>query len=44
MYVYGACLFLCLLYMCVCSDCVGVCVNVCCVAAVVNDNVLALVC
>ena len=26
--VYGACLLLCL-----CSDCVGVCGNVCCVAA-----------
>ena len=31
MYVYGACLFLCL-----CSDCVGVSGNVCCVAAVVK--------
>ena len=31
MYVYGACLF----YVC-CSDCVGVCGNVCCVAAVVK--------
>ena len=30
MYVYGACLF----YVC-CSDFVGVCGNVCCVAAVV---------
>ena len=29
MYVYGACLF----YVS-CSDCVGVCVNVCCVATV----------
>ena len=29
MYVYGACLF----YV-YCSDCVGVCGNVCCVAAV----------
>ena len=28
MYVYGTCLF----YVC-CSDCVGVCVDVCCVAA-----------
>ena len=37
MYVYGACL----LYVC-CSDCVGVCGNVCCVAAVVKDSVLAL--
>ena len=32
--VYGACLF----YVC-CSDCVGVCGNVCCVAAIVEDNV-----
>ena len=32
MYVYGACLFLC------CSDCVGVCGNVGCVAAVVEDS------
>ena len=31
MYVYGACLF----YVC-CSDCVGVCGNVCCVVAVVK--------
>ena len=31
MYVYGACLF----YAC-CSDCVGVCGNVCCVATVVE--------
>ena len=34
MYVYGAGLFLCL-----CSDCVGVCGNVCCVAAVVKNSV-----
>ena len=35
MYAYGACLF------CICcSDCVGVCVNVCCIAAVVIDSVL----
>ena len=34
MYVYGACLF----YVC-CSDCVGVCGNVCCVAVVVKVNV-----
>ena len=34
MYVYGACLF----YVC-CSDSVGVCGNVCCVAAVVKDSV-----
>ena len=33
MYVYGACLF----YVC-CSDCVGVCGNVCCVAAVVKNS------
>ena len=31
MYVYGACLY--------CSDCVGVCGNVCCVAAVVKNSV-----
>ena len=37
MYVYGACLF----YVC-CSDCVGVCGNVCCVASVVKDSVLGL--
>ena len=35
MYVYGACLFL---YVC-CSDCVGVCENVYCVAAVVKNSV-----
>ena len=33
MYVYGACLF----YVC-CSDCVGVCGNVCCVSPVIEDN------
>ena len=33
MYVYDACLFLCLLL-----DFVGVCVNVCCVAAVVKES------
>ena len=33
MYEYGACLF----YVC-CSDCVGICGNVCCVAAVVKDS------
>ena len=32
MYVKGTCLFLCL-----CSDCVGICGDVCCVAAVVKD-------
>ena len=37
MYVYGACLF----YVC-CSDCVGVCGNVCCVAAVVKNRVFSL--
>ena len=37
MYVYSTCLF----YVC-CSDCAGVCGNVCCVAAVVKDSVLAL--
>ena len=39
MYVYGTCLF----YV-YCSDCVGVCRNVCYVSAVVEDSVLALVC
>ena len=39
-YIYGACLF----YVC-CSECVGVCGNVCCVAAVVKNSVfLALEC
>ena len=33
MYIYGACLF----YVW-CSDCVGVCGNVCCVAVVVKDS------
>ena len=33
MYVYVACLF----YVC-CSDCVGVCENVCCVTAVVKNS------
>ena len=33
MYVYGTCLF----YVC-CSDCVGVCGKVCCVAAVVKNS------
>ena len=37
MFVYGTCLC----YAC-CSDCVGVCGNVCCVAVVVKDSVLAL--
>ena len=32
----------CLYDCCTCSDCVGVCGNVCCVAAVVKDSVLAL--
>ena len=35
--VYGTCLF----YFC-CSDCVGVCVNVCCVASVVEYSVFCL--
>ena len=35
MYVYGACLYVC------CSDCVGVCGNVC-VAAVVKDSFFSL--
>ena len=39
MYVYGICLF----YVC-CSDWVWVCGNVCCVADVVKDSVLALEC
>ena len=34
MYVYGACFCF---YVC-CSDCVGVCGNVCCVAAVVKNS------
>ena len=34
MYVYDACLF----YVC-CSDCVGICENICCVAAGVKDSV-----
>ena len=29
-------------FMSCCSDCVGVCGNVCCVVAVVKDSVLAL--
>ena len=37
MYVYGACLF----YVC-CSDCVVVCGNVCCVAAVVKNSGFSL--
>ena len=37
MYVYGICLF----YVC-CSDCVGVCWNVCWVAAVVKDSFFSL--
>ena len=39
MYVYGECLF----YVCF-SDCVGVCGNVCCVAAVTKDSVFSLEC
>ena len=34
-YVYGGLLFL-------CSDCVGVCGNVCCVAAVVQNSVFSI--
>ena len=30
-------IYVCILYVC-CSDCVGVCENVCCVAAVVKDS------
>ena len=37
MYVYGACLF----YV-YCGDCVEVCWNVCCVAAIVEDVGLSL--
>ena len=37
MYVYVVCLF----HVC-CSDCVGVCGNVCCVAAVVKDSLFSL--
>ena len=33
MYVYDACVYVC------CSDCVGVCGNVCCVTAVVKNSV-----
>ena len=39
MYVYGTCL----LYVCY-SDCVGVCGNVCCVAAVLKDSFFAFEC
>ena len=40
MYVYGACF----LNVC-CSDCVGVCGSVCCVASVVKNSVfIALEC
>ena len=40
MYVYGTCCF----NVC-CSDCVGACENLCCVAAVVKDSgFLALEC
>ena len=37
MYVYDTCWF----YV-GCSDCMGVCGNVCCVAAVVKDSVFSL--
>ena len=33
MYVYSVCFYVC------CSDCVGVCGNVCCVAAIVKNIV-----
>ena len=36
MYIAHACFYVC------CSDCVGVCGNVCCVAAVVKNSVLSL--
>ena len=39
MYVYGACL----IYVCY-SDSIGVYGNICCVAAIVEDSVLALAC
>ena len=35
MYVYDACLF-----FVGCSDCVGFCENVCCVASVIKDSVV----
>ena len=38
MYVYGTCLF----YVC-CSNYVGVCGNVCCVAAIVKKDVMDVV-
>ena len=38
MYIAHDCFYVC------CSDCVGVCGNVCCVAAVVKDSSLALEC
>ena len=37
MYMAHVCFYVC------CSDCVGVCGNVCCVAAVVKDSVFSLV-
>ena len=36
MYMVQVCFYVC------CSDCVGVCGNVCCVAAVVKDSVFSL--
>ena len=36
MYMAHVCFYVC------CSDCVGVCGNVCCVAAVVKDSVFSL--
>ena len=38
MYMAHVCFYVC------CSDCVGVCGNVCCIAAVVKNSVLALEC
>ena len=38
MYVAHVCFYVC------CSDCVGVCGKVCCLAAVVEDSVLAFEC
>ena len=38
MYMAHVCFYVC------CRDCVGVCWNVCCVAASVKDSVLALEC
>ena len=41
----NSCMYMAHAYLFVCySGCVGVCRNVCCVAAVVKDSVLALEC